>query len=148
MTRGRRPLITLKEANDIATKRGQVMEIFSARSDHFHLILFTGSLTTFVKIKRTRAKTSDTAGILHDYQREIRHLTRVPQTPVSAREFWVRSPKGSWQFFRVGKDHVAEIQQDGSGLPGTGFLPGISGAPVSGTLPAGDTRPEKASSKG
>jgi len=148
MTRGRRPLLALKEAYDTATKRGQVMEIYSNRCDHFHFILFTGGLTTFIKIKRTRAKTSDTAGILHDYQREIRHLSRVPQTPVSAREFWVRSPKGSWQFFRVEKDLVTEIQPDGSVPSGTGFLPGIPGTPVSGALLAGDTGPEKVPSKG
>jgi hypothetical protein len=142
MTRGRRPVLALKEAYDTATKRGQVMEIYSDRSDHFHFILFTGSLTTFIKIKRTRVKTSDTAGILHDYQREIRHLSRVPLTLVSAREFWVRSPKGSWQFFRVEKDCVTEIQPDGSGLPG------IPATPVSGALLSGDTDPEKASSKG
>jgi len=142
MTRGRRPVLALKEAYDTATKRGQVMEIYSDRSDHFHFILFTGSLTTFIKIKRTRAKTSDTAGILHDYQREIRHLSRVPLTPVSSREFWVRSPKGSWQFFRVENNLVTEIQPDGSGLPGT------PATPVSGALPDGYTDLEKAPSKG
>ncbi len=148
MTRGRRPLLALKEAYDIALKRGQIMEIYSDRSDHFHFILFTGNLTTFVKIKRTRAKTSDTAGILHEYQREIRHISRIPLTPVTSCEFWVRSPKGIWQFFRVEKKLVTEIQPDGSGLPGTGLLPGIPATPVFGVDPAGDSDPEKASSKG
>jgi hypothetical protein len=121
MTRGRKPLVALGEAYGIAQKRGQVMEIASDRGDYFHFILFTGKIVTFIKIKRTLAKTSDPAGILREYQREIRHLSKVPLTPVSAREFWVRSPKGHWQFFHVGNDDVTEIAPDGQVPPGTGL---------------------------
>lgn len=121
MTRGRRPLVALGEAYGIAQKRGKVMEVAGNRNDHFHFMLFTGSLVTFIKIKRTLTKTCDPTGILEEYQREIRHLSKVPLTPVSAREFWVRSPKGNWQFFHVGNDDVTEIASDGQVPPGTGL---------------------------
>jgi hypothetical protein len=148
MTRGRPPLIALKEANEIAMKRGQVLTISGERSDHFNFIIFTECRTTFVKVKRTLSHISDPMEILHDYNREIRHLGKIPVTPVAAREFWVRSPRGSWQFFLIGKDKIVEIQADGTIIPGTDHplvMPKPKG-PVA--LPAESISPQQAPAKG
>jgi len=148
MTRGRQPLIALKEAHEIAMKRGQVLTISGERCDHFNLIIFTDCRTTFVKVKRTLSHISDPMEILHDYNREIKHLARIPLTAVAAREFWVRSPRGSWQFFLIGKDRIAEIQADGTIIPGTDHplvMPKPKG-PIA--LPAEGTSPEQVPAKG
>lgn len=147
MTRGRRPYVALREAYEIAQKRGQVMEIYSNRSDHFHFILFTGDRVTFVKIKRTLAKTSDSCSVLHEYQREIRHLTRIPLTPVTSREFWVRSPGGSWQFFCLEKEKMTELRSDGAVIPGSDLPLGIPEPVVLPAIPAGDTIRHESMSK-
>jgi hypothetical protein len=113
MTRGRKPLIALSEAEEIAAKRGVVLPTPGKRGDHFDLIIFEEQRVVFVRVKRTVTNISNPLDVLHRYQREITHLTRVPQTAVAVREFWVRSPRGSWQFFLILHDSIVEIQSDG-----------------------------------
>ncbi|MFA6333661.1 MAG: hypothetical protein WCX22_11965, partial [Methanoregula sp.] len=55
--------------------------------------------------------------ILHRYQRELASLHRVALTSVTAREFWVRSPDGTWQFFLVRHDSILEVRADGMYIP-------------------------------
>ena len=117
MTRGRPPNIALDEAAVIAGRRGEVRVIPGTRSDAFELILFEEHRTIFVKVKRSLTQFSWLLEILRQYQREIMHLHRMPLTAVTAREFWVRHPKGTWQFFLVRHDSVIEIQTDGTYIP-------------------------------
>jgi hypothetical protein len=55
--------------------------------------------------------------VLHQYQREITRLYQVPFTLVTVREFWIRSPRGKWQFFLIRHVSVIEIQADGTYEP-------------------------------
>jgi len=121
MTRGRPPLVALKEAYLIAMKRGQVMPVSEGRCDHFHFILFSDNRVTFIKVKRTLSEISDSKEVLQNYEREIRHLARVPQNAVDAREFWVRSPRGTFHFFLIGKDRIFGLQADGSIMTGIDY---------------------------
>ena len=137
MTRGRPPLVALKDAYLIAMKRGQVMPVSEGRCDHFHFILFSENRITFVKVKRTLSEISDPKEILQNYEREIRHLARIPQNAIDSREFWVRSPRGTFHFFLIGKDRISGLQADGSVMTGIDYPleePKPKGAPV---LPAG-----------
>jgi hypothetical protein len=117
MTRGRRPNIALDEAETIAGRRGEVRVIPGTRSDAFDLIIFEEHRIIFVKVKRSLTQFSWLPDILRQYQREIVHLHRMPLTTVMAREFWVRHPKGNWQFFLVRHDSAIEIQADGTYVP-------------------------------
>jgi hypothetical protein len=149
MTRGRRPLIALKEAYGIAMKRGQVIPVSEGRCDHFHFILFSENRVTFIKVKRTLTGISDPKEILQNYEREIRHLARVPLNTVDAREFWVRSPRRTFHFFLIDKDRILELQADGSVMTGTGYLPELPKPAVPAVLPAGtDPATEQAPEKG
>ena len=71
----------------------------------------------FVKVKRSQVSFTYALEILHRYQRDIASLHRVALTSVTAREFWVRSPNGTWQFFVIRDDSVMEIQADGRYIP-------------------------------
>jgi hypothetical protein len=118
-------------------KRGQVMPVSEGRCDYFHFILFSENRVMFIKVKRLLSDISDPKEILYNYEREIRHLARVPLNTVDAREFWVRSPRGTFHFFLIGKDRIFELQADGSVMSGTGYpleLPRPKAEPV---LPAG-----------
>ena len=117
MTKGRPPNVALDEAAVIAGRRGEVRLIPGTRSDAFDLILFEEHRTIFVKVKRSLTQFSWLLDILRHYQREIVHLHRMPLTVVTAREFWVRHPKGNWQFFLVRHDTVIEIRSDGTYIP-------------------------------
>ena len=121
MTRGRPPLVALKEAYDIAMKRGQVMPVSEGRCDYFHFILFSENRVMFIKVKRLLSDISDPKEILYNYEREIRHLARVPLNTVDAREFWVRSPRGTFHFFLIGKDRIFGLQADGSVMAGIDY---------------------------
>ncbi|WAC05761.1 MAG: hypothetical protein OS112_03800 [Methanoregula sp.] len=153
MTRGRPPLVALKEAYLIAMKRGQVMPVSEGRCDHFHFILFTDDRITFVKVKRMLSDMSDPKEILYNYEREIRHLARVPLNAVDAREFWVRSPRGTFHFFLVGKERIFRLQADGSIMTGIDYpleLPQQKEAPAfpAGKIPAGTPAQVLAEGKG
>jgi hypothetical protein len=138
MTRGRPPLVALKEAQMIAMKRGQVLPVSEGRCDQFHFILFSEDRVIFIKVKRMLSDISDPQEILYNYEREIRHLARVPQNAVDAREFWVRSPRGTFHFFLIGKDRIFGLQADGSVMAGIDYPlelpPKLKDAPA---LPAG-----------
>ena len=118
MTRGRKPLIALVEAEEIGRTRGQVLPTPGRREDHFDLILFMELLTVFIRVKRSTIHISDPNEILAMYQREIIRIRKVALTMVVARELWVRSPRGSWQFFRILADRIVEIRRDGTIIEG------------------------------
>jgi len=147
VTRGRPPLVALKEAYGIAMKRGQVMPVSEGRCDHFHFLLFTENRVTFIKVKRTLSEISDPKEILQNYEREIRYLARVPLNTVDAREFWVRSPRGTCHFFLIGKDRIFGLQADGSVMAGIDYPlelpPKLKDAPAlpAGTVQASDKAP-------
>jgi len=114
VTRGRRPLIALIEAEQIALKRGAVQPAPGKREVAFDLIIFEETRTVLVKVKRSVTHFTNPLEILYQYQREIARLHQVPLTLVTAREFWIRSPRGKWQFFLIRHDSVIEIQADGT----------------------------------
>ena len=117
MSQGRSPNAALAEAEVIASRRGDVRLVPGKRGDAFDLIIFEKHRTIFVKIKRSLTTFTWPLEVLHQYQREIAHIHRVPLTVVTAREFWVRSPRGKWQFFLIRHDSVIEIQADGTHNP-------------------------------
>jgi hypothetical protein len=149
VTRGRRPLVALKEAYEIAMKRGQVMPVSEGRCDHFHFILFTKNRVTFIKVKRMLSDISDPKEIMQNYEREIRYLARVPLNAVDAREFWARSPRGTFHFFLIEKDRILDLQADGSVMTETGYPLAMPEPKVPDALPAGkDPVPDQAPAKG
>ncbi|MDD1691080.1 MAG: hypothetical protein LUQ66_10510 [Methanoregula sp.] len=118
MTRGRRPKNALDEAVEIAGRRGSVEPVSGGRYRAFDFIIIEpDGRVAFVKIKRSQTSFTYEFEILHKYQRELASLHRVALTNVTAREFWVRSPNGTWQFFLVRHDSLREIRADGMYIP-------------------------------
>ena len=118
MTRGRKPLIALREAEVIGAQRGTMLLTPGRREDYFDLIVFENYISVFVRVKRSITHLGDPLQILAMYRREIIRIRSVPLTAVVARELWVRSPRGRWQFFRIPVDSIVEIRQDGTPIPG------------------------------
>jgi hypothetical protein len=117
MTRGRRPLNAINDALEIAGRRGSVEEVTGKRGCAFDLIICEPDRNVFVKVKRSQSSFTYVQEILQRYQREIASLHRVALTQVTAREFWVRSPKRTWQFFLIRHDSVVEVRADGMYIP-------------------------------
>ena len=117
MTRGRRPVNAMVEALEIANRRGSVEQVAGKRDCAFDFIIIEQYRNVFVKVKRSQTSFTSPSEILHRHEREIASLHRVTLTGVTAREFWVRSPTGTWQFFLVRHDSVMEIRADGMYTP-------------------------------
>jgi len=117
MTRGRRPVNAIDEAVEIAGRRGSVELVTGKRGRAFDFIIIEPDRNVFVKVKRSQTSLTYALEILHRYQREIASLHRVALTSVTAREFWVRSQNGTWQFFLIRHDYVMEIRADGVYIP-------------------------------
>jgi hypothetical protein len=47
---------------------------------------------------------------------DILRLRRIPLNGVNARELWLLTPWGTWQYFRILDDRVIEIRADGTPL--------------------------------
>ena len=118
MSRGRRPRNAIDEAVEIANRRGDVEQVTGKRYCAFDFIIIEpDGRVVFVKVKRSQTSFTYVLEILHRYQRELASLHRVALTNVTAREFWVRSPDGIWQFFLVRHDSILEIRADGIYIP-------------------------------
>ncbi len=120
----------------IAARRGSVEQVTGKRACAFDFIIIGPDRTIFVKVKRSRAPFTYAWEVMNRYQREITSLHQVPLTNGTVREFWVRSPDGTWQFFLVKNDSVREIRADGveilpESLPVMPVDP--SGTPAEGT---------------
>jgi hypothetical protein len=136
MSRGRRPLNAINEAREIAGRRGSVEEVTGKRGCAFDFIIIEPYRNVFVKVKRSQVSSTYALEILHRYQREIATLHRVALTSVTAREFWVRSRDGTWQFFLIRHDSILEIRADGMYIPCESIpvmTVDLSGTPAEGT---------------
>jgi hypothetical protein len=100
----------------------------------------------FVKVKRSQTSFTYPMEILCQYQRELASLHRVALTQATAREFWVRSPAGKWQFFLVRHDSVIEVRADGMYIPHES-LP-IGTVDLSGAHADRDTDPDSPTENG
>ncbi len=136
MTRGRRPVNAMVEALEIANRRGSVEQVAGKRDCAFDFIIIEQYRNVFVKVKRSQTSFTYPLEILHRYERDIASLHQVALTNVTAREFWVRSPRGTWQFFLIRHDSVLEIRADGKYVPHESRPVGtidLSGIPADGT---------------
>jgi hypothetical protein len=117
MTRGCKPLKALIEAEQIALERGAVHLTPCGRTNPFDLIIFEEHRNVFVRVKRSAAHFTDPLEILYQYRRDAGRLHRIPLTAVTARELWVRTPRGKWQFFLIRHDSIFEVQRDRTIIP-------------------------------
>ena len=125
MTRGPLPAEAIRKAITTAAGRGIVLERELFQKSRLGFILFCLGLTVFVAVRRTRYRLSSPEDCAAEYRMDILHLRRVPLTGVVARELWLLSPWGTWQYFRVLDDRVIEIRSNG--MP---MLQGGAGDPV------------------
>lgn len=110
MTRGRPPRQATREAMGIAEKYGAPRDISAGKGSLGDLAIFCRNVTIFVRVKRTRSHISDRRDVVTKFKKEILGLLKIPQTSVVLREIWVRSPRGSWQYFRVLDNDILEIR--------------------------------------
>jgi len=128
MTRGPQPLMAIAAAQEIANRRGVVLDKTAIQRSNYHFILFIASSTVFVRVRRIRTHISNPQEIERMFTEEIQQLRTVPKTPVVSREFWVVSPWKTWQYFLISDDRIVEIRCDGEPvLQEERLIPGKTG---------------------
>lgn len=118
MSRGPRPLVTLRDAIPIALQRGAIQ--LAARGTEL-LYDFTISETkpkpvAFVSVKYTEQIRATLEEITRDCEDRIRQLRSVAQDTAVSCELWLHSRYGTWRFFRVTADALVELGRDGGPL--------------------------------
>jgi len=136
MTRGPLPAEAIRKAMRAAEERGPVLERDFATRIRLAFIIFVAGLTIFVKVRRARHHLMDPEECAAEFRTDVMELRRIPLTDVTARELWLLSPWGTWQYFRVHDDRLVEIRstgtpllQEGGRIPVTS--PGETAPPVS-----------------
>ena len=114
MTRGPLPTEAIRQAIKNAAGRGTVMDRDLLRESWLEFILFCLGLTVFVRVRRCRSHLMSPEDCAAECKQDILHLRRVPLTGVTARELWLLSPWGTWQYFRILDDRLIEIRADGT----------------------------------
>jgi hypothetical protein len=141
MTRGPLPVKAIGLAIKNAAGRGIVIKREDFRESRADFVLFSQYLTVFVHVGRVRTHLMTPGDCAAACRLDILHLRRIPLTAVTARELWLLSSWGTWQYFRVLDDRVIEIRADGTPLlqkemPPSGG-PGTGKAIIPQVLPAG-----------
>jgi hypothetical protein len=105
--------MAIRGAQEIACRRGVVLDRAVILRSHYDFILFTAGCTVFVRIKRIRTHISNPLEIARMFNEEIQQLRRIPKTAVISREIWVLSPWKTWQYFQILDDRIVEVRCDG-----------------------------------
>jgi len=113
MTRGPQPLMAIRGAQEIASRRGVVLDKPVLQRSHYDFVLFTAGCTVFVRIKRIRTHVSNPLDIAMLFREEIHQIRKIPKTAVVSREIWVLSPWKMWQYFQILDDRIVEVRCDG-----------------------------------
>jgi len=113
MTRGPQPLMAIAAAQEIACRRGVVLDKTAIQRSHYNFILFIAGCTVFVRVRRIRTHISNPQEIERMFCEDIQQLRTVPKTPVVSREIRVVSPWKTWQNFQISDDRIVEVRCDG-----------------------------------
>ena len=114
MTRGRKPLMALREAVLIAQKRGEVRQFMHEPGLICNFIIYCLGFTAFVRIRRVTRVRCSHAWIEAEAADALASLRAIaPGTGIS-RELWVFLPRGAFRFFRVENDGLIELDRNGT----------------------------------
>lgn len=114
MSRGRKPLIALREAGQIARKRGEVRHFAHEPGLICNFVIYCLFLTAHVRIKRVSRLRCPLAVIEREAADALTTLRAIAPGPGISRELWVYLPRGSFRFFRVEETGLVELDRDGS----------------------------------
>jgi hypothetical protein len=113
MARGRRPLIALGEAKHIAEKRGEVRHFRHEPDMICSFVIYMLGLVAHVRIRRVERIRITPAWLEREAAEDLAALRFIASSPEISRELWVYTPNGTFRFFRVLADSLAELDRYG-----------------------------------
>jgi len=143
LARGRKPLIALSEAKHIAEKRGEVRYFRHEPDMICSFVIYIVGLVAHVRIRRVERIRITPAWLEREAAEDIAALRFIVSSPEISRELWVYTPKGTFRFFRVLADSLAELDRNGQLMPDQMPVPHRRKSPAAPGGTTGD--PESAS---
>jgi hypothetical protein len=136
MTRGRKPLIALGEAKHIAEKRGKVRHFRHEPDMICSFVIYCIGLVAHVRVRRVERIRITPDGLEREAAADLAALRFIVSSPEISRELWIYTPKGTFRFFRVLADSLAELDRHGQLMPDQPPVPKRRKRPAS-PAPAG-----------
>jgi len=116
--------MAIRGAQEIASRRGVVLDKPVLHGSHYDFILFTAGCTVFVRVKRIRTHVSNPQEISSMFCEDVQQIRRIPKTAVISREIWALSPWKKWQYFEIFDDRIVEVRRDGQAVLQEEKVPG------------------------
>jgi hypothetical protein len=123
MARGRRPLIALSQAEHIAQKRGEVRHFRHEPDMICSFVIYNAGLVAHVRIRRIERIRIAPDWLEREAAADLAALRFIASSPEISRELWIYTPKGTFRFFRVLADSLAELDQSGQRMPDQPAVP-------------------------
>lgn len=117
MTRGRKPLIALGIATHIAEQRGEVRHFRHGPDMICNFVIYMIACVSFVRVRRVIRIRITPDWLEREAAEDIAALRFIASLPGVSRELWIHTPKGTFRFFRVLDNSLAELDRDGRQLP-------------------------------
>jgi hypothetical protein len=117
MTRGRKPLMALREAVLIAKKRGETRQFMHEPGTICNFVIYCQGFVAHVRIKRVTRVHCSHAWIESEAADALTTLRAIASGPGISRELWVFLPRGAFRFFRVTDTGLVELDRDGVVMP-------------------------------
>jgi hypothetical protein len=117
MTRGRKPLMALREAVLIAKKRGETRQFMHEPGLVCNFVIYGMGFVAHVRIKRVTRVHCSHAWIERETADALATLRAIASGTGISRELWVYLPRGAFRFFRVTDTGLIELNRDGSVMP-------------------------------
>ncbi len=117
MTRGRKPLMALREAVLIAKKRGETRQFMHEPGTICNFVIYCPGIVAHVRIKRVTRVHCDHAWIQREAADALAALRAIASGSGISRELWVFLPRGAFRFFRVTDTGLVELSRDCSVTP-------------------------------
>jgi hypothetical protein len=117
MPRGRKPLIALGEAKHIAKKRGEVRHFRHEPDMICNFVIYIAGLVAHVRVRRIERIRVTPEWLEREAAADLAALRFIASSPEISRELWIYTPHGTFRFFRVLADSVAELDRTGQLMP-------------------------------
>ena len=117
MTRGRKPLMALREAVLIAKKRGATRQFMHEPGTICNFVIYCLGFVAHVRIKRVTRVHCSHAWIEREAADALTTLRAIASGSGISRELWVFLPRGAFRFFRVTDTGLIELDRTGAVMP-------------------------------
>ena len=117
MARGRKPLIALSEAKHIAERRGEVRHFRHEPDMICSFVIYIVGLVAHVRIRRVERIRVTAEWLEREMAEDLAALRFIVSSPEISRELWIYTRKGTFRFFRVLANSVAELDRNGQLMP-------------------------------